>query len=141
MSGICGSNCPELDNPPSKTNMGILQIIELVIMGIVAILSIYDFAHLIGLKFTFWGFLSMVVDVLIVVGLVFIILGLFCFGSRYIKIGIYCFFGGTLIAIICTVLTLISSSDSVDVWLLNLLKAILLIFLAYVLWRQSKNVN
>ena len=36
------SSCAELDKPPSKANMGIVQIIELVIMGVVAILCLFD---------------------------------------------------------------------------------------------------
>ena len=35
--------CQELERPPSKSHMGVVQIIELVLMGVVAVLCITDF--------------------------------------------------------------------------------------------------
>ena len=131
--------CPELDNPPSKSHMGVVQIIELVIMGVIGILSLYDFIALLRLTLELWTILSLIVDGLIIAGLVFIIIGLFCV-PRYLKIGIYCFFGATIIAVVSIVWTLIASSNTIEVWLVGIIKLMILVFLAYVLWRQSKNV-
>ena len=145
MSNCCSSTCPELDNPPTRSHMGIVQIIELVVMAIVAILCGYDLYSLFYVGpsgYVFWWILSLAVDVLIIAGLVFILMGLFAStaSSQRIRIGIYCFFAGTIICIVCVVWYLISGGSSVDQWLVNLLKAAILIVLAYFLWRQSKNV-
>ena len=145
MSNCCSSTCPELDNPPTRSHMGIVQIIELVVMAIVAILCGYDLYSLFKVGpdgWVFWWILSLAVDVLIIAGLVFILMGLFAStaSSQRIRIGIYCFFAGTIICIVCVVWYLISGGSSVDQWLVNLLKAAILIVLAYFLWRQSKNV-
>ena len=145
MSNCCSSTCPELDNPPTRSHMGIVQIIELVVMAIVAILCGYDLYSLFKVGpdgWVFWWILSLAVDVLIIAGLVFILMGLFAStaSSQRIRIGIYCFFAGTIICIVCVVWYLISGGSSVDQWLVNLLKAGILIALAYFLWRQSKNV-
>ena len=145
MSNCCSSTCPELDNPPTRSHMGIVQIIELVVMAIVAILCGYDLYSLFKVGpdgWVFWWILSLAVDVLIIAGLVFILMGLFAStaSSQRIRIGIYCFFAGTIICIVCVVWYLISGRSSVDQWLVNLLKAAILIVLAYFLWRQSKNV-
>ena len=145
MSNCCSSTCPELDNPPTRSHMGIVQIIELVVMAIVAILCGYDLYSLFKVGpdgWVFWWILSLAVDVLIIAGLVFILMGLFAStaSSQRIRIGIYCFFAGTIICIVCVVWYLISGRSSVDQWLVNLLKAAILIVLAYFLWRQSKNI-
>ena len=86
--------------------------------------------------------INVLVDVLIIAGLVFVLMGLFAStaSSQRIRIGIYCFFAGTIIDIVCVVWFLISGGSSVDQWLVNLLKAGILIALAYFLWRQSKNI-
>ena len=137
-------SCSELDKPPTRGNMGVFQIIELIAMGVIAILCVIDFFNIIDWGYwSFFTFLAMVVDVLIVVGLVFILIGLFgpSGGLRKIQIGIYCFFGGAVLDAIIIVYLLIEYSDSrVSTWLVNLLKAIILIVIAYFLWRQSKNL-
>ena len=141
MSGCCGSSCPEMDNPPTRGHMGVLQIIELVIMGIVGILAIYDIINILGYPFNFWTVLTLFADGAIIAGLIFIVIGLFCSTSTgKIRVGIYCFFGGTILNIILIVYYLIYASQTVEVWLIGILKVAILIFLAYVLWRQSKNV-
>ena len=88
-----------------------------------------------------WKILAIIVDCLIIAGLVFIVIGLFCgTTTQKIRIGIYCFFAGTIIEIVCIVYFLIKASGSLDTWLVNLIKAVILVFLAWILWRQSKNV-
>ena len=137
------SSCSELDKPPTRGNMGILQIIELVAMGIIAILCAIDFFNIID--WGYWSFLTilaMVVDVLIIIGLIFILIGLFgpSGGLRKIQIGIYCFFGGAVLDAIIIVYILIEYSSKASTWLVNLLKVIILVVIAYFLWRQSKNL-
>ena len=137
------SSCSEaLEKPPSRGNMGVLQIIELVAMGAVAVLCVIDFINLLSQRIYYFTVFSMIVDILIVVGLVFIIIGLFIgVGSqRKIRIGLYCFFAGCIIEIVIIVLYLVSGYASLGGWILNLILAIILIFLAYVLWKQSAHL-
>ena len=137
------SSCAsELDKPPTRNNMGAVQIIELVAMGVVAILCGIDFFNMLNLKhWDFFVVLALIIDGLIIVGLVFIIIGLFFNGGlRKIQIGLYCFFGGAIIDVVIIVYFLIKFSDEVGNWLVNLFKAILLAVLAYFLWRQAKNI-
>ena len=133
----------QLDKPPTRGNMGPIQIIELVIMGVVAILCAYDFFYIIDLDYwNFFTVLALFVDVVIIVGVIFICLGLFAASgsSRRIQIGIYCFFAGTIVEVVLIVYFLIEFSGKLSTWLLYLLKAIILCVLAWLLWRQSKNV-
>ena len=135
------SSCrEELDIPPSKSHMGVVQIIELVLMGIVGILCITDFIRQLTILISVWVVLAIICDVLFIAGLVYIIIGLFCNPTtNKLRVGIYCFIGGVVIQLVFVFFRLFSKGDLVD-WLLNLVKAAILIFLCVILWRQSKNV-
>ena len=135
------SSCrEELDIPPSKSHMGVVQIIELVLMGIVGILCITDFIRQLTILISVWVVLAIICDVLFIAGLVYIIIGLFCNPTtNKLRIGIYCFIGGVVIQLVFVFFRLFSGGPLVD-WLLNLIKAAILIFLCVILWRQSKNV-
>ena len=135
------SSCrEELDIPPSKSHMGVVQIIELVLMGIVGILCITDFIRQLTLLISVWVVLAIICDVLFIAGLVYIIIGLFCNPTtNKLRVGIYCFIGGVVIQLVFVFFRLFSKGDLID-WLLNLIKAAILIFLCVILWRQSKNV-
>ena len=135
------SSCrEELDIPPSKSHMGVVQIIELVLMGIVGILCITDFIRQLTIPISVWVVLAIICDVLFIAGLVYIIIGLFCNPTtNKLRVGIYCFIGGVVIQLVFVFFRLFSKGDLVD-WLLNLIKAAILIFLCVILWRQSKNV-
>ena len=135
------SSCrEELDIPPSKSHMGVVQIIELVLMGIVGILCITDFIRQLTTPISVWVVLAIICDVLFIAGLVYIIIGLFCNPTtNKLRVGIYCFIGGVVIQLVFVFFRLFSKGDLID-WLLNLIKAAILIFLCVILWRQSKNV-
>ena len=135
------SSCrEELDIPPSKSHMGVVQIIELVLMGIVGILCITDFIKQLTTPISVWVVLAIICDVLFIAGLVYIIIGLFCNPTtNKLRVGIYCFIGGVVIQLVFVFFKLFSKGDLID-WLLNLVKAAILIFLCVILWRQSKNV-
>ena len=135
----CSCSWKDLEVPPSRANMGVFQIIELAVMLIVGILSIYDLFNYLQYKFTLWSALVIVMDACIIAGLVFIIIGLFCSGSNKIKTGIILFFVGAVIAIAMIIQNLITDSK-LDVWLLDLVKGAILVFLAIILWKQSGNV-
>ena len=135
------SSCrEELDIPPSKSHMGVVQIIELVLMGIVGILCITDFIRQLTIHISVWIVLAIICDVLFIAGLIYIVIGLFCNPTtNKIRVGIFCFIGGVVIQLVFVFFRLFSGGPLVD-WLLNLIKAAILIFLCVILWRQSKNV-
>ena len=136
------SSCrEELDIPPSRNHMGVVQIIELVLMGIVAILCIADLISQVNFGLKGWVILAIICDILFILGLIYIVIGLFCnFTSNKIRAGIFCFIGGVVIQLVFIFYRLFSGGRLVD-WLLNLVKGIVLIFLCVILWRQSKNVE
>ena len=135
------SSCrEELDIPPSKSHMGVVQIIELVLMGIVGILCITDFIRQLTIHISVWIVLAIICDVLFIAGLIYIVIGLFCNPTtNKIRVGIFCFIGGVVIQLVFVFFSLFSKGHLAD-WLMNLVKAVVLIFLCVILWTQSKNV-
>ena len=140
---IVSSSCGDLDRPPSRQNMSLFAIIELVIMGVVGILcliGLVDFIKALNKSSGSWDvitILRLIEYVLIVAGLVLIIIGLFCSISQYqIRTGIMCFAVGGIISIVITVMY-ITDSRYEENFFYNICYIILMIFLVWVLWRQS----
>ncbi len=140
---IVSSSCGDLDRPPSRQNMSLFAIIELVIMGVVGILcliGLVDFIKALNKSSGSWDvitILRLIEYVLIVAGLCLIIIGLFCSISQYqIRTGIMCFAVGGIISIVITVMY-ITDSRYEENFFYNICYIILMIFLVWILWRQS----
>ena len=136
---MCGPSCGDLDRPPSRQNMSLIAIIELVIMLVVGILCALDLVDLINhtRDWGFWPILRAVEDGLIVVGLVLVIIGLFFSVSQYqIRSGILCFCIGAIISIVITILY-IHKGQTEESLFYNICYIIFMTFLAWILWRQS----
>ena len=126
--------------PPSKSGLGIFQIIELIIMAVCGILcaaELIDIFNYQGKVSNVYLILIIVADVFIVVGLVFVIWGLFCGTSNNIRTGIICFVVGCLCLVVKTILWIVDGG-SISAW--ELCHLILLIFISYVLWVQASRV-
>ena len=140
---IVSYSCGDLDRPPSRQNMSLFAIIELVIMGVVGILcliGLVDFIKALNKSSGSWDvitILRLIEYVLIVAGLCLIIIGLFCSISQYqIRTGIMCFAVGGIISIVITVMY-ITDSRYEENFFYNICYIILMIFLVWILWRQS----
>ena len=136
---MCGPSCGDLDRPPSRQNMSLIAIIELVVMLVVGILCALDLVDLINYTRTwdFWPILRAVEDGLIVAGLVLVIIGLFCSISQYqIRSGILCFCIGAIISIVITILYIHDGNTKQSLFY-NICYIIFMVFLAWILWRQS----
>ena len=144
--GNCGEGpCGDIDRPPSRSNNSLFAIIELVIMGVVGVLCLVDLVRLIQWMGDHkdWDVIEILRIIeygLIVAGLVLIIIGIFCSPSQYqIRTGILCFCVGTILAVVILVL-LINDDRTSDTLFFNICYMIFLIFLAYILWRQSSHL-
>ncbi len=144
--GNCGQGpCGDIDRPPSRSNNSLFAIIELVIMGVVGVLCLVDLVRLIQWMGDHkdWDVIEILRIIeygLIVAGLVLIIIGIFCSPSQYqIRTGILCFCVGTILAVVILVL-LINDDRTNDTLVFNIFYMIFLIFLAYILWRQSSHI-
>ena len=130
----------ECYQPPSKTSLGLFQIIELIIMGVCGILCAAELIDILNSDLkneTVYLILLIIADIFIVVGLVFIIWGLFCGTSNNMRTGIICFVIGCLCLVIKTIL-LIVNGKAISAW--ELCHLILLIFISYVLWVQASRM-
>ena len=138
---MCGPSCGDLDRPPSRQNMSLIAIIELVVMLCVGIVCGLDLVDLFDVnRWELWEILRAVRDALCVVGLVLIIIGLFFSISQYqIRSGILCFCIGAILSVVIMVFMLLDKNTYYS----NKSKAycifyiVLNVFLAWILWRQS----
>ena len=137
MGNMCGGGCGDLERPPSRSNMSLFAIIELVIMGVLAIFCLVELINLFKSDARMndvMTILKIIVDILIVVGLCLIVYGLFCAMSPSpIRSGILCYLLAALISLVVIVYCLINGG----VKFYQFVYAIFLLFLAYFLWRQS----
>jgi hypothetical protein len=138
---MCVQNgCDFIYNPPSKTNMGLFQIIELVIMGVCGILcgmSLYDLLR-IDSRVTAYLILCIVADVFIVLGLSLVLWGLFCGTSAQVRSGIICFVVGSILFAVYIVLFAVNHNGSINIY--AVIDVVILIFVSYILWIQAGRI-
>ena len=126
--------------PPSKSGLGLFQIIELIIMAVCGILCAAELIDIFNAKErvgNVYLILIIVADVFVVIGLIFVIWGLFCGTSTNIRTGIVCFVVGCLCLVVKTILYLVNGYG-ISAW--ELIHFILLIFISYVLWVQASRL-
>ena len=127
--------------PPNKSYLGIFQIIELIIMAVCGILcaaELIDIMNYKGSISNIYLILIIVADVFVVVGLVFVIWGLFCGTANNIRTGIICFVVGCLCLVVKTIIYIVKDNGSISAW--EICHLILLIFISYVLWVQASRL-
>ena len=130
--------CGNIYTPPSRSNMTIWGIVELVVMvliGVSCLLNVLDALHY---KMNLWTIIWFVGNGFGVAGLVFVILGLFFTGGYHFRIGMICFFISIITAIIYIVIMII---DYQSVYFSTIIYLCLDIFMAYVLWVQSGHLS
>ena len=134
--------CEVLEQPPKRENMGLFQIIQIVAMGIVAILHIFDIFLLILAELAHYTFvISFFNDILIVTAVIFMIVGYFappC--AKFVKLAMFSYFLFTIIDIIFFFWIWIKFSDSTIYVVLNIFKLLFTSYLAFVFFKQIKNV-
>ena len=138
---MCGPSCGDLDRPPSRQNMSLIAIIELVVMLCVGIICGLDLVDLFDInRWELWEIIRAVRDALCVVGLVLVIIGLFFSISQYqIRSGTLCFCIGAILSVVIMVFMLLykenRSSDQGVAYCIFYI--VLNVFLAWILWRHS----
>ena len=99
--------CGDIYNPPSRSNVSIFAIIEIVIMGVVAILSLIELVDYINGDKDCSGMIKTLVfidDIVIVIAGVYVIIGLFFLGGSKTRIGILCFIFAGILSMVILVL-------------------------------------
>ena len=137
MGTMCGGGCGDLERPPSRSNMSLFAIIEIVIMGVLAVFCLVELIELFKSDVPMNNvstILRIIVDILIVVGLCLILYGLFCAMSPGpIRSGIICYLLAAIISLVVLVYYFINGG----VTFYQFVYAIFLLLLAYFLWIQS----
>ena len=137
---MCVHNgCEFIYNPPSRNNMGLFQILELVIMGVCGILcgmGLYDLLRY-DSKVSTYLILCIVADVFIVVGLVLVLWGLFCGTSSQVRSGIICFVIGSIIFAVYIILFGVNTKETNIYTIINV---VALVLVSYILWIQASRL-
>ena len=136
--GNCGqSPCGDIYSPPSRHNMSLFAILELVVMIVVGILCCIELFDLFkNDDMDLIVFLVLVDDVVVVCGLVFIIYGLF-WSNLQVRKGMYLFFAGAVLAMVIIVLELDKGTKKV---LYKIAQFCIFLFLSYFLWKQANRL-
>lgn len=132
--------CGDIYQPPSRANMSLFSIIEIVIMVVVAVLCLVELCDVLpNEKFRdIIPFLIIIDDVLIVAAVCYLLYGLFfAASSRNIRIGIFLFIAGAVLAMVVIVLQINRSSK--DIWY-KIFQFIILLFLTFILWQQASRL-
>ena len=133
--------CGDIYQPPSRNNMSLFGIIEIVIMIVVAIICLIEVGTFIKKMDTLKGYITVLVfidDIIIVVAVCYLLYGLFCaVSSRNIKIGILLFVVGAVLAMVIIALQINQSSK--EIWF-KIFQFIILLFLTFILWQQAARV-
>ena len=137
---MCVQNgCEFIYNPPSKSNMGLFQILELVIMGVCGILcgmGLYDLLRY-DSKVSTYLIICIVADVFIVVGLVLVLWGLFCGTSAQVRSGIICFVVGSILFAVYIILFGVQTKETNIYTIINV---VALVLVSYILWIQASRI-
>ena len=136
-----GGACGDLERPPSRSNMSLWAIIELVCMGVCAVICGVQLGDMFSNRsksLETWEIIQIVIDALIVIGMVLILVGLFCSpNASTIRSGILCFVVGAIASCVVTIYYIINSGKAN---FYTICYVVLLIFLAYILWVQSSHL-
>ena len=141
MGTINQTPCGDMYQPPTRSNLSLFNIIELVIMLVVGILCAIELVDILQNIKTIqvYGVLTLIDDILVVVALIYIVVGLFCGLSNYqIKWGIFLFACAGILAMVIIVLE-INGSSGKNVWI-KILQFILYLFLTWILWNQAARI-
>ena len=135
-TGCNQTPCGDLYAPPSRNNLSLLAIIELVIMLVVAVLCAIEIGNLFGKSgLGTIGVLVLIDDIIIVAAICYIVYGLFCSFTGYqLKIGIMLFAVGGILAMVILVLQIINNKDD---FFYKILQFILFLYLTWILWNQA----
>ena len=139
---MCQGGCGELERPPSRSNMSLWAIIELVCMGVCGLLCLMEIIRTFNSNESLnniWVILKLIVDFLIVIGLCLVIYGLFCaMSANPIRSGILCFVVGCILELVILIYIIVSGEGTLTFY--GFCYIVLLIFLAYILWLQSGHI-
>ena len=128
--------CGDIYQPPSRTNMSLFSIIQIVVMIVISILCLYELVDIINSqKFTTTRTLALIDDIVIVAGICYLLYGLFfAASSRNIRIGILLFVVGAVLAMVIIVFEI--NQGTREIWL-KIFQFVVLLFLSFILWQQA----
>ncbi len=139
---MCVTQYDCIYQPPSRSSMGLFQIIELIVMGVCGILCASNLLEYFnknsGKGVTAVLILLIIGNICVVAGLILVFMGLFCpCQPNNLRTGIICFVVGAICFAISLLLSIVQLGSTT---ISQIFQLILLVFLAYILWIQAGRV-
>ena len=127
----------ELERPPSRNNLTIVSIIELLIIVLIGFESVKDLFDIFKVgSYSFIDLIKIVVDLVVFVGFVLAAYAFITENGGLLKNGYQLFFYGCLGLVILSLLGLVKDGFSLG----NLIKFLLLAFVVYIIHMQLKHL-
>ena len=139
---MCVTQYDCIYQPPSRSSMGLFQIVELIIMGVCGILcasNLIEYFNKSNDQRVYAVLILLIIgNICVVAGLILVFVGLFCpCQSTNLRTGIICFVVGAICFAISILLPIVQGKSTT---VSQIFQLILLIFLAYILWIQAGRV-
>jgi hypothetical protein len=146
MGTINQTPCGDMYQPPTRSNLTLFNIIELVIMFVVGVLCAVDLVNNVKVirekNIGVVEILTFIDDIVVVCALVYIVIGLFCAFTNYqVKWGIFLFAVAGIVAMVIILLQIINGHVQGDKLLVKILLFILYLFLTWILWNQAARLS
>ena len=138
---MCVTQYDCIYQPPSRSSMGLFQIVELIVMGVCGILCASNLIEYFKKNDGVNAILILLIigNICVVAGLVLVFMGLFCpCQASNLRTGIICFVVGALCYAIALLLPIFRKNGQTTIS--QIFQLILLILLAYILWIQAGRV-
>ena len=127
----------QLQRPPTRSNLSIFHIIQIIIMLFIGILKTKQlYLNLKSYNFSFTDSLIIVSDGLILLGILNFVYGLLAENSKFLKIGLLIFVLASLFFFVFSVFSLFKEKSLIKC----LLELIMYGFIIYVIYLQIPNI-
>ena len=126
----------EFQRPPTRSNLSIWNIIQIIIMLIIGILKVSEFYSSFKGNMLFTVFIRIIVDGLIILGIIIFAYGLLAEQSKFLKLGLLLFLCGSFILIFFSFFELFKEKSIIK----SIFEIIIYGFISWVIFTQIPHI-
>ena len=126
-----------LERPPSRNNLSIVNIIQLILMLYLGCIAGYNLYSILSqMKFSFSNLLEILIDSLLFIGILISFYGIFVENNGYLKGGFLIFCSGCALLLIKIIIDWIKSGFSFK----PLIDLLISLFMIYIIMKQIQHI-
>ena len=126
----------EFQRPPTRSNLSIWNIIQIIIMLIIGILKVSEFYSSFKGNMLFTVFIRIIVDGLIILGIIIFAYGLLAEQSKFLKLGLLLFLCGSFILIFFSFFEIFKEKSLIK----SIFEIIIYGFISWVIFTQIPHI-